>query len=923
VDAPWLSDSGLLGSAGRRRLLRRAQQAPAQRRAAARRALADGRGPAEVVAAADPAGGGAAGLGDDAWRVGAGPGGRVVLRASGEDLGSGGARARLRALVAAERVAWGVLSDGRRFRLQPAGALFRHLEVDLAAAGDDPRAPGVLVTAFAAGTSPGAQGSRLSALRRAAAAAARAGAGAGALDAAGRTAALERALAAAGADARWLDAAALGALYEEVLAAGGAGRRRRQGSFYTPAALVRTANALALDPVLAAAADPAAVRILDPAVGGGLFLLDALDAVARALLERGAAPDLVGLRRRVAPAALAGCDRDPAAVALARGVLARATRAPGRPDQPLPRLLVGDALLGVDGPVAPDGAATAAAARFGRGLAAVDRATAAADDAGLGRAAARAAAARAALDAALEPVVRSAQAGDDPGPVVHWRALFPAGFDAVVGNPPWHRELAGRDLLARVRRADLGRHARSKADLWTFFSHLALDLLRPGGRHAFVTPGYWLQATGPGPAHLRRRLRDVASWRALVDLGALRPFGRVAARTVVFCVARGEPAPVVVLRPAAAVRLEDLPRAAAGAPVAGVARDRVPPEAVHGPRGEVLLERPLDEAGRALLGRLQGGRLPAGWRLSEGVTANPERLTARALERVRRETGVDLAARGAAPGDPVFVVPRGWPPPDANAAERALLVPFLRPEEVPRLRAAPGPETPWLIYATPASAPTLDGLPALRRHLEPARPLLELRRETRRGRRAWFHLHWPRDPAVVRAPRVLVPRMVAWPRAAVADAPAAVGESVYVLVPPEPAWCRLAAALLNALPFAVAIALTTKRRGKGIDVPRAALAGCPWPAEATFAAAAAGAAEGPAAELAEAGRLADALAERTGAAAHDGPWWEHADARVRDLGRGLDEAACRLAGVPYPGLRALAERARGLRAGAGSASIGA
>jgi len=192
-----------------------------------------------------------------------------------------------------------------------------------------------------------------------------------------------------------------------------------------------------------------------------------------------------------------------------------------------------------------------------------------------------------------------------------------------------------------------------------------------------------------------------------------------------------------------------------------------------------------------------------------------------------------------------------------------------------------------------------------------------------RGRRAWFHLHWPRDPAVVRAPRVLVPRMVAWPRAAVADAPAAVGESVYVLVPPEPAWCRLAAALLNALPFAVAIALTTKRRGKGIDVPRAALAGCPWPAEATFAAAAAGAAEGPAAELAEAGRLADALAERTGAAAHDGPWWEHADARVRDLGRGLDEAACRLAGVPYPGLRALAERARGLRAGAGSASIGA
>ena len=87
----------------------------------------------------------------------------------------------------------------------------------------------------------------------------------------------------------------------------------------------------------------------------------------------------------------------------------------------------------------------------------------------------------------------------------------------VVANPPYQRELDARETFAGVRRGRLGVHARSKGDLWLFFSHLALDLLRPGGVQAFVVPAYWLKAAGAGPRHLRERIRGEARWRAMVD----------------------------------------------------------------------------------------------------------------------------------------------------------------------------------------------------------------------------------------------------------------------------------------------------------------------------------------------------------------------------------------------------------------------
>ncbi|MBI3257401.1 MAG: N-6 DNA methylase [Actinobacteria bacterium] len=121
----------------------------------------------------------------------------------------------------------------------------------------------------------------------------------------------------------------LGALYETLL---DQGTRRRRGAFYTPGAVASVVVSWALGAVGERAGGTPV--ICDPAVGGGVFLL----AAANALAARGLA------REAVVGRCLIGADLDPVAVAVSEATLA--LWCDGRA---VPRLVVADALtLDVD-----------------------------------------------------------------------------------------------------------------------------------------------------------------------------------------------------------------------------------------------------------------------------------------------------------------------------------------------------------------------------------------------------------------------------------------------------------------------------------------------------------------------------------------------------------------------------------------------
>ncbi len=116
-------------------------------------------------------------------------------------------------------------------------------------------------------------------------------------------------------DADAVDPEMLGRVFEGLMAGG---RRRAAGAYYTPRALLRDVVAAALDEALGTDGTPIrAIRILDPAVGSGAFLLEALEQLDahRARLH----PDepAVERRRAIVRDCLFGVDVDPMAVRLA------------------------------------------------------------------------------------------------------------------------------------------------------------------------------------------------------------------------------------------------------------------------------------------------------------------------------------------------------------------------------------------------------------------------------------------------------------------------------------------------------------------------------------------------------------------------------------------------------------------------------
>jgi hypothetical protein len=140
----------------------------------------------------------------------------------------------------------------------------------------------------------------------------------------------------------------------------GSGIRKSTGTFYTPQPVARYLIRRALAPLVRGAAPERilALRVLDPSMGSGAFLVGACaflaDAYESALVESGEChpgdlgpEDRAGFRRLVAERCLYGVDLNPMAVQLARLSLWLTSLAADRPLSFLDHhLAIGDSLLG-------------------------------------------------------------------------------------------------------------------------------------------------------------------------------------------------------------------------------------------------------------------------------------------------------------------------------------------------------------------------------------------------------------------------------------------------------------------------------------------------------------------------------------------------------------------------------------------------
>jgi len=337
-------------------------------------------------------------------------------------------------------------------------------------------------------------------------------------------------------------------------------RRRLTGSYFTPEEVVDTIVQRTLDPVLARrsasvaeaglAGDEALdalleIRIVDPAMGSAHFLVSVVAYVALATATDPSYDGDLGLdelQRLVAERCVYGVDLNPMAVELARLALWLATVKGDEPLTFLRNLRVGNSLVGADvGELVGGGqdvfsqAIGAVAERMLAAAAELD--TGASNTASDVREKERVEGELALMrDSLIALADESLDGGvEGAGRPFHWELEFPevflgadgqpdlaAGFDAVVGNPPYVRiQDLGRALATWCR--SRYETASGSFDVYLPFIERGVKLLEPAGRLGYIVPSKW-QKLEFG-ARLRQWFADEGLVDELIDFGDAQVFG--------------------------------------------------------------------------------------------------------------------------------------------------------------------------------------------------------------------------------------------------------------------------------------------------------------------------------------------------------------------------------------------------------------
>jgi hypothetical protein len=562
-------------------------------------------------------------------------------------------------------------------------------------------------------------------------------------------------------------------------------------------------------------------RILDPACGAGAFLLPAFDELCARTLATGAVagsagrtvknarrqPDSVA-RLAVVRRQIFGVDIDPAAVEQLRNSLVDRIGATG--------LLTGEARSAVEANIRCGNALTGA----GFDEWPPDQSS----------------------GSAIPPATTPAVLPDDLDDDLDWGSSFPAaaaagGFDLVIGNPPYLRERNARELFEQLADTSLGRRWReARMDLWYYFAHRGLDLLLPGGIISFVVNSYWTASRGA--RRLIERLKEESRLEMIELLGNQPLFPRVAGRHLVFRakkIARSGDRRAIAgagfSRSSNMTQSDRLCRVISVSPGAemnhrarpdrsslAILREYCVPHAGLFHEGRLVLSPP------DRLQKVRDRTRPLGtlFLTRQGMAENPPAIN--------RKTQLQFAGHYKT-GEGVFVLQADEIRKlDLTPPERALLRPYFDTASLARYEL-PAEPTHQVLYLTRATAPTLEGYPQVATHLHRFLPILERRRETRKGACAWWHLHWPRDESIFLQPRILSVQMGRRPQFVYAERPTFVGFSVNVILQDRedaPSLIALAG-LLNSSIAVEWFERHAKRRGVHLEINGHVLRAFPVP----------------------------------------------------------------------------------------------
>lgn len=394
-----------------------------------------------------------------------------------------------------------------------------------------------------------------------------------------------------------------------------------------------------------------------------------------------------------------------------------------------------------------------------------------------------------------------------------WSEQFPAvaalgGFDVIIGNPPYRRELNFKQELDAVQNSPLGKYQSPRMDLWFYFVHRGTQLLRDAGQLSFITNAYWMN--GRGAEKLIATLRDEVQLDELFVLGRTPIFPSVSgSHSIIRLTKKSSDSPTTIkfVRDQSTLSIRSVMEDADSVRQYQKRRHQL----FRGDRLDVW--PPTD---RFVEQMNVHPKLNQFGIVRQGIAENPSTINRRTLERfAQAETASNWHL-----GEGVFsLTPLELDRLKLEPREASLVRPYHDLCDLDRYWLARNPSRK-LLYLTRITCPEIEDWPSLKTHLKRFRAVMDSRRETREGQNRWWHLHWPRDESLWQSDKIIALQMSERPSFVPAFSPTYVSFSTNVFVRHQSTRedLRYLTGLLNSQVLQAWFILHAKHRGIGLEI---------------------------------------------------------------------------------------------------------
>ncbi|MGM0370160.1 MAG: Eco57I restriction-modification methylase domain-containing protein, partial [Bacillota bacterium] len=387
------------------------------------------------------------------------------------------------------------------------------------------------------------------------------------------------------------------------------------------------------------------------------------------------------------------------------------------------------------------------------------------------------------------------------------------GFDLVIGNPPYIGEKGNKDMFRELKKYALRDFYSGKMDLFYFFFHLGLDIVKEGGQVALITTDYYLTATGA--YKLRTDLEERGIIRRLIDFNNTRLFpAAMGQHNLITIVKKNTTANQSTLAKTTITNREgDASRRTILDILAGEDKQSnyysIPQKLLYqGSEKYLQLEvGAIDELLTKI--KVQGQQLGEICSVNQGIVSGCDRVSPRHIRNY--DLADELKGRG------IFVVDEAEVAElDLQGADKELLRPWFKNSDIEQYWCRSRNKGEYLLYLDQE----LKELPAsIADYFAPVEEILQSRREVEADRLAWWQLQWPRCAEIFAGAKLVVPQRSKQNTFAYTEKPWYASADVYYITQPQAEIdLKYILALLNSKLYFLWFYYKGKKKGKLLEL---------------------------------------------------------------------------------------------------------